>query len=82
MNHLEESKKKLIDRIQEMSVEEYEELTAVLFQNPEQYHKLFAPGILFICDDCLNTYGKCHVKDGECTERFQKYMSGDAAESK
>lgn len=82
MNHLEESKKKLIDRIQEMSVEEYEKLTGMLYEEPKKYYELFGPGIMFVCEDCEGTYGKCHDGADECAVRFQKYMSGDAAASK
>ena len=82
MNHLEESKKKLISRIQEMSVDEYDKLTGMLYDEPKKYYELFGPGIMFVCEDCEGMYGKCHDDADECAARFRKYMSGNVEESK
>ena len=81
MNHLEESKQKLINRIRGMSVDEYDKLTGMLYDEPQKYYELFGSGIMFVCEDCEGTYGKCHDDADECTARFREYMSGDAEES-
>lgn len=80
MQHIEMSKRNLIRKIQTMPVEQYEQLTDLLFENFDHPYVTFGKGIFFRCQDCKRLYGNCQDQIDECSARFRTYMLSEAEE--
>ena len=77
MNNLDKMKATLIDRMQKMSVQQFENLVTVL--NSANYVYEFNEPIdangLFNCEDCEKYFGYCEVEEDSsvCLKRFHEY---------
>lgn len=82
MKNIDKIKQNFIDAIKCMTVDQYNELNAVLCEECHYNQKLdFLQKVTFTCDDCKTIYGDCSHNDSddvnECDERFEKYMNSD-----
>lgn len=77
MNNLDKMKATLIDRIQKMSLQQFEDLVTVL-NGAKDIYKFDEPletSGLFDCEVCEKHFTSCEVEDDSdaCTKRFHEY---------
>lgn len=78
MNNLENMKKRIIEKIEEMNCREFEKLTDALAESEINFDK----SVFFTCDQCRKKYGNC-CPDGDksdvntevCSERFEQHCA-------
>ena len=79
MSNLDKMKATLIDRIQKISLQQFEDLVTVLngAKDIYKFNELLDTSGLFDCEVCEKHFKNCEVEDDSnaCSKRFQEYAN-------
>lgn len=81
MTNLEVMKKRLINQIEHMNIEDFMKLITILEETVEnRKNEIVDMNMFFPCDECRKYFGECSKNGGpeECDERFMKFAISKA----
>ena len=76
MKNIDRMKRNIIEQIENMTVEQFEDFTDMLTGDYNFEKSPIDTTGIFMCDNCRGIYGKCPDKTYDnqiCTERFRDY---------